>query len=369
MADFTSSLYLGMTHPSARLDGWRALTTGRPAVLGRPPGAHRVADRLARLAGAEDATLSRSTLHAFADCLDVLADTDVTLVVDARAYPIARWAVQRAAGTGVPTLEVGHQDADATRTAVRRLARQGRRPVVVADGFCGGCGRGYPVAEVRAALRRCGGTLLLDDTQALGILGVRPAPGAPYGTGGGGTMSHVGGGHDGVVTVSSLAKAFGVPLACVLGPARTVTAVAGTGSAVHSSPPSAADLAAAARALARNAEAGDDLRAALAGRVAALRASAAAGGLALTGGLFPVQNTPPTHPAAGRRVLDRLADDDVVAVLRSSCGGQGATISLVITVEHRYVELARTGRLLAARWAEVRATEPGTTARRRGHAG
>ena len=159
------------------------LTTGRPAVLGRPPGAHRVADRLARLAGAEDATLSRSTLHAFADCLDVLADTDVTLVVDARAYPIARWAVQRAAGTGVPALEVEHQDADATRTAVRRLARQGRRPVVVADGFCGGCGaEGYPVAEVRAALRRCGGTLLLDDTQALGILGVRPSRGAPYGT-------------------------------------------------------------------------------------------------------------------------------------------------------------------------------------------
>src|SRR4029079_3485364 len=100
MADFTSSLYLGMTHPSARLDGWRALTTGRPAVLGRPPGAHRVADRLARLAGAEDATLSRSTLHAFADCLDVLADTDVTLVVGATTYPTAPRGGQRAGGTG-----------------------------------------------------------------------------------------------------------------------------------------------------------------------------------------------------------------------------------------------------------------------------
>jgi len=312
-----------------------------------------VADHLAGLAGAERATLSRSTLHAFADCLDVLAASDAGLVVDARVYPVAHWATQRAAAVGVPVLRVGHQDVPATRSAVRRLADRGRRPVVLADGLCGGCGRRYPVAEVGAALRGCGGTLLLDDTQALGILGDRPGRAAPYGTGGGGTVRHVGGGHDGVVTVSSLAKAFGVPVACVLGPAGTIAVIARTGSAVHSSPPSAADVAAAAQALACNAAVGDELRAALAGRVAALRAEAAARGLALTGGLFPVQNTPPIHPSAGRTMLDRLADDGVTAVLRTACGGRGSTVSLVITVDHRHSEILRAARLLAARWAEL----------------
>jgi 8-amino-7-oxononanoate synthase len=355
MADFTSSLYLGMTHPSDRLGGWSALTTGRPAVLGRPPEAQRVADQLARLAGAERATLSRSTLHAFADCLDVLAGSDAALVVDARVYPVARWAVQRAAGGGVPVVEVGHQDIQATRAAIRRLAGGGHRPVVLADGLCGGCGRRYPVAEVRAAVHRCGGTLLLDDTQALGILGSRPGPTAPYGSGGGGTVRNVGGGHDSVVTVSSMAKAFGVPAAAVLGSARSILAIAGTGSAVHSSPPSAADIAAGAHALGCNAAVGDELRAALAGRVAALRAAAAAGGLALTGGQFPVQNTPPIHPAAGRRLLDRLADDGVVAVLRSGCEGGGSVISLLITVDHPRGEIVRAARLLVARWAELSA--------------
>ena len=364
MTDFTSSLYLGMTHPSDRLDGWSALTTGRPAVLGRPPAAQRVADRLARLAGAERATLTRSTLHAFADCLDVMGGGDAALVVDAWAYPVARWATQRAAGAGIPVVEVGHQDADGTRSAVRRLARRGHRPVVLADGLCGGCGRRYPVAEVRSALLRCGGTLLLDDTQALGILGAGPDGTMPYGIGGGGTLRHVGGGHDGVVTVSSLAKAFGVPMACVLGPARPVAAIAATGSAVHSSPPSAADVAAAARALACNAAVGDELRAALLGRVAALRAAAAAGGLTLTGGLFPVQNTPLIDPVAGRRIVDGLADDGVTAVLRSSCGGRGATISLLVTVDHRCREIERAARLLVARWAELH-----TVGRRTDHAG
>jgi 8-amino-7-oxononanoate synthase len=51
VADFTSSLYLGMRHSSADLPTWSALTSGRPAALG-PPAGSAVAAHIAAQAGA-----------------------------------------------------------------------------------------------------------------------------------------------------------------------------------------------------------------------------------------------------------------------------------------------------------------------------
>jgi 8-amino-7-oxononanoate synthase len=46
-------------------------------------------------------------------------------------------------------------------------------PVVVADGLCAACGCAAPVAAYLDCVRRAGGLLVLDDTQALGLLGAR----------------------------------------------------------------------------------------------------------------------------------------------------------------------------------------------------
>ena len=74
MLDFTSALYLGLTHDSQSLPRWRALTTGVPAALRSAPGASRVAAGLAGVIGTERATLSPSTLHLFWDCLLYTSD-------------------------------------------------------------------------------------------------------------------------------------------------------------------------------------------------------------------------------------------------------------------------------------------------------
>jgi 8-amino-7-oxononanoate synthase len=238
----------------------------------------------------------------------------------------------------------------ATAAAVRQLSRGGLRAVAVADGLCTGCGRPYPLAPVDAVLRAHGGLLLLDDTQALGILGAGPCAAAPYGRGGGGSVRHAGIVHDAVVSVSSLAKAFGAPLATIAGPAAVVAELRTAGSALHSSPPSTVDVAAAAAALARNAVAGERLRARLAGHVRALRARAGEHGVVLVGGLFPVQSTPPVPADAGRRLLAGLAADGVYAVLRRACGANGSLVTLVITVAHRRSEIERAAALLGAAW-------------------
>ena len=68
MLDFTSSLYLGLRHPSAGLRPWEALTLGRPAALRPPPGAAEVGIRLADLQGCE-----ASTLLTTSSCMTVAA--------------------------------------------------------------------------------------------------------------------------------------------------------------------------------------------------------------------------------------------------------------------------------------------------------
>ena len=353
MADFTSSLYLGMRHASTELPGWPALTTGRPAVLEPPPGAVAAAARLAALAGAERTVLTRSTLHGLVDCLDVLAGPDTGLAVDAGVYPVAQWAVRRAAGRNTPVVIVGHHRSAELVDAVRRLAGPGMRPVVVADGVCTGCGRAYPLASAAVEVHDLGGTVLLDDTQGLGILGVRPdRMYLPYGRGGGGSVPHAGLGHTGIVTVSSLAKAFGAPVACVAGSTDVLTQVQTAGSAVHSSPPSVVDVAAATNALDLNAAAGDTLRALLADRVCTLRRRTAEHGIPLVGGLFPVQNTPALSVARGRWLLDRLSAAGVRAVLRRACGG-GSAIAMVLTVAHQPAEIERAADVLGAAWHDI----------------
>lgn len=352
MLDFTSSLYLGMRHASTELPGWSALTTGRPAVLTPSPGAVATAARLAELTGAEQAVLTRSTLHGLADCLDVLGGPDAGLAIDAGVYPVAQRAVRQAVGQRTPMIVVGHHEPADLAAATRRLADAGLRPVVVADGMCTGCGRAYPLAWAAAQVQPLGGTLLLDDTQGLGILGARPDRTRPYGRGGGGSVRHAGVGHAGIVTVSSLAKAFGAPVACTAGPAGVLDRVRFAGSAMHSSPPSAADVTAAANALDRNATTGDALRELLADRVRTLRRRTTERGLALAGGLFPVQNTPAVSVPSGRWLLGQLAASGVRTVLRRACGG-GSAIALTLTVAHQPAEIERVADVLAVAWREL----------------
>src|SRR5262245_11073667 len=97
MTDFASSLYLGMQHASSTLGHWPALTLGRPAALAEPPGADEVAAHLARLQGAQAATLLPSTLHLFWDLLRLLGrGARAVLLLDSGAYPILHWAAEGA---------------------------------------------------------------------------------------------------------------------------------------------------------------------------------------------------------------------------------------------------------------------------------
>ena len=335
MLDFTSACYLGLRHPHAALAPWDRLTTGVPAALAEPCSARAVAGRLARLAGTEHAVLATSTLHAFWDLFLTLGADQLSCYVDAAAYPIARWGAERAAARGMPIQHFPHRDADALRVLLAARRPAGRRPVVVTDGLCPGCGLPAPLRQYLQTLRPLGGLVVVDDTQGLGILGHGPGPGLPYGRGGGGTLRLAGLNSPDVLLVSSLAKAFGVPVAMIAGSRSLIARYERRSETrVHCSPPSFAHLRAAEHALEANRLQGDQRRVWLAALVRQLQAGVRGLGQVIRPVAFPVQSLEPVAGVPPAILHQRLLHMGVRTVLHRPACRAVTTCSLLITAEH-----------------------------------
>ncbi len=341
-ADFTSALYLGLRHGRAALDDWPALTLGKPAALAEVPGARAVARDLARLQGCAAATLLPSTLHLFWDLFGVLARQQLDeradargrrrymVLVDGAAYPVARWGAERAAGLGLP-LRAFRSGALPELERLALLARGlGRRPLILADGYCPGGAGPPPLARYAALAAREGGLLLLDDTQPLGVLGRQ---------GGGSVVAHGLAGAP-VLVGASLAKGFGVPLAVLAGDAAVVQRFeAVSDTRLHASPPPVATVLAARHALQLNAACGDALRHALRCRIAEFRAALAARGIACEGGGFPVQAVRLPRRIGLAAALAGLRRDGVMAV--PQCRGGASLLTFLLRADHTRADIAR----------------------------
>ena len=204
---------------------------------------------------------------------------------------------------------------------------------MVADGFCPSCGMAAPLADYLECVRPWNGLVLVDDTQSLGIFGHSPGPDAPYGRGGGGSFVRAGLRDDRLLMVSSLAKAFGAPLAALAGSDAIVTAFERhSDTRVHCSPPSSAAIAAARVALDVNGLCGDGLRLRLAQRVARLRRRLLRLGMAGTMGLFPVQVLRFPEGIAPGAVHECLLSRGIQTVLLRDKGS--GRISVILTAGH-----------------------------------
>ncbi len=332
--DFTSVLYLGFLHSSRELRPWQQFTTGVPAALAEPKISNAVANKLARLQGCEQSTLSPSTLHLFWDLFALITEQPTAIYLDAGAYPIARWGVERAALRDALIHYFPHRDGATLAQMIGRESSR-RRPIIVSDGICTGCGCTVPVASYLKIARQRDGLVILDDTQALGLLGSNPDNSAPYGHGGGGSLRHSLLGGPEVILVSSLAKSFGVPVAVLSGSKAFVQHFqANSKSRVHCSPPSIVTLHAAERALYLNKTEGDIRRHRLAANVQSFRHMLAEVGLMADGGLFPVQTIRLLPYIDVAQLHQTLLDRGVRSVLRRGCNGRLA-ISFVITARHR----------------------------------
>jgi 8-amino-7-oxononanoate synthase len=338
--DFTSSLYLGFWHEGSSLKSWSQLTSGKPAALFELAGSGAITRRLAKLQGCDEAALARSTLHLFWDLFGIIAGERIAIFQDDGTYSIARWGIERAEAQGIPVYRFPHKDVGALRRLLQRGSAN-RRPVVVSDGICTACGCMMPVRAYYEAAQQAGGLLVIDDTQALGILGTRQDPAAPYGHGGGGSLRHQNVFGEGVIVISSLAKGFGVPLAVLSGSHDLVQKFkARSETRIHCSPPSAADIHATQQALDLNTTNGDDFRLRLAQLVQQFRQRLAEAGFSAEGGLFPVQTLRLPDRLNPGQVHRDLLDLGIRTLLRRGCRG-GSRLSLILTARHRVDDVTK----------------------------
>jgi 8-amino-7-oxononanoate synthase len=332
--DFTSSSFLGLRHDSGSLPPWASLTTGAPAVLHEPVAANRVGATVAATQGAAAGVVGRSALHALMDVMGMFPQRGDLVAFDAAVYPLSEWAALRAAANGAVVRRYQHHCADAVP------AEPGRRLFLVTDGWCPGCNRPAPLARLRRLAAETGGALVIDDSVAFGVLG-RRRPGEAFGDGAG-TPAWCGLSHSGIVWVASLAKACAAPLAVTTGSRAAVRRLAAEGgNRVHSSPPSAADLAAATTAL------GDvhARRARLDKQVRRLRDRLCETGLAVNGLPFPVVSVRLPSSAA-RRCWSRLHDDGIHTVLQQSRCRGGVLLSLLVRADHTAADIDRVAEAL-----------------------
>ncbi len=341
MLDFTSALYLGLRHAGARLRSWARLTTGVPAALETPPLSRAIASDLADLTGVERATLASSTLHAFWDLFVILSREDaVEICMDAGAYPIARWGVERAGARRVPVRTFAHHDAGGLHHVLLSRRRRTLRPIVVADGFCPGCGKPAPLGRYIDMARPYGGRLVIDDTQALGIFGAGVGRGGPYGSGGGGSLRRLGIGGPDVIVVSSLAKGFGVPMAMIGGGEDVVRRFeAESATRVHCSPPSFAELHAAQRALEINRTQGEGLRHRLGQLVFRFHDGARRLGVTTGSTLFPAQILEPEPDMPAVTLHRRLSRIGVRTVLSRPACRPSTAVGFIITARHSAAQI------------------------------
>jgi len=336
--DFTSSLYLGFEHPSSDLPAWPQLTLGKPAALEVLPGIPRLERELASLAGCERALVAPSTLHLFWDLFAIMAHRDLNIFLDRGSYPIARWAVERAAAAGVPVRTFPQHDVKALLWALSNAGRA--RPVIVTDGFSPSSGAAAPLADYADFAVSRGGLLVVDDTQALGVFGPSPALSTPYGKGGGGSLQKFGLRHPGIVVVSSLAKAFGVPIAMLGGSAALIEKfLENSKTRMHCSPPSAAEVWAACHALKENRRVGEALRSKLGQLVACFRRGLKSLGLLASRSLFPVQPLRLPQDMDVRAFYQELLERGIQPVLHSGSGSSNVQCSFVLTARHRLTDI------------------------------
>jgi 8-amino-7-oxononanoate synthase len=334
--DFTSALYLGLQHPSTAIRSWAHLTQGVPAALRESEDSRRIAGDLASLIGGEAGTLMPSTLHAFWDLFGTFEPNEVTVCVDAGTYPVGRWGVERGAARHTAAVAFRHHDVEALERTVSSGTRPGSRPVVLADGWCPGCGGPAPIPGYLDVVRRHGGLLVLDDTQALGLLGAGPSAHPPFGLGGGGSLRWHGlPPSPDVLVVASLAKGLGVPMTVMAGGrAFLATFEARSLVRVHTSPVSVAHVRAAEHALEDNRRRGDTIRRRLAAIIARFRVGATGLGVRLRGGIFPVQTVQAPGGYDPAAVYGRMLRAGVRTVVIQSPCQPVPTLAFLLTGRH-----------------------------------
>lgn len=314
MLDFTSSLYLNIKHSSEELQSWSQLTTGVPAALYESVQNKNLANCIARMQGMEAGIIAPSTLHLYTDLYDLLSNKKITLFIDEKIYPVSKYGIEKLIINNIPVYCFKHGDANHLYKLVKDKLQNHTTPIVFTDGYCPQCGKALPLKDYSLIMQQYAGNIIVDDTQAFGIFGKRKDEFA-YGYDGSGILQWLNITDENIITITSLAKTFGVPAAAIAGNKNFIKEFkANSKTRESSSSVSNAHLNAIQNAMFINNQTGNIRRRKLLNNVKYLK-HAMPSFLKLTNVLFPVQSIMNLDSHSARNLFDILNERNVKTVL------------------------------------------------------
>jgi len=347
MLDFTSALYLDFSHPQHQLPYWASLTTGKPAALKEPLLARQLGGEMARMQGLEAGLIGPSTLHLFWDLFGMLDPDKYVIFSDHLLYPVGQSGVDRAKANGMKVVLFRHLSSQHLQHSLVVHMPLGKKPLIVTDGWCPRCGKPAPLSKYLQLIRPFGGLLVIDDTQGMGLLGENPSPRMPYGFGGGGILKWRQIAGPDIITISSWAKAFGVPVAALCGSRKWIKYYKRkSNSRINSSPVSNAHLSAAQAAIDLNRRTGNIRRQLLLRKVLFFQQRMRRSPWQLKGGMFPMQTLVCQDQEMAIRYHKYLAKVGIKTALLAPHLEEEIAILFLLRANHRFSDLAEVSKVV-----------------------
>eukprot|EP01031_Cornospumella_fuschlensis_P026693 gene26693-32254_t len=209
--NFTSASYLGSEFSSVDLHLKTPLTLGKPAFLKEPLLNRWVANQIAKMQGLERGVIAPSSLHLFWDLFGILSKNYVVFIEE-NTYPIGQWGTIHADARQIPVIRFKPENLMELQNSIRKNCSNKQKPLIVCDALNIDSGKLAPIEEYLSLIEPMNGHLLIDDTQTFGIFGANPTH-TGFGLGGGGILKLLQINSSKILTINSLSKAFGVPIA------------------------------------------------------------------------------------------------------------------------------------------------------------
>lgn len=325
------------------------VATGMPAVLFEPKQERALAEKIAALQGQAAAVVGMSTLHLFWDWFELVRQTPVQVFMAADTYPSIQLLARRAFRP--PCLHIFRDQAE---LAAQLAQVPVHSPVmIVADSWSLRSNQPFAVNACLTLLAGRRGLLVLDDTQTCGLLGCNASRQLPLGVGGGGILPWAGAATDRVVLITSLAKAFGTPVAVLSGNAGVVACFREQSrTRLYCSPPSPWVVEHALHALQQHAHVGEWRRRLLVGHIRYFQAQLQGLGIRVEGGMFPMQKLVFPYGWQCVAVCRYLRRRQLETVVTRSDGGACA-LTVILRAGHRREDLRRLVMLLAQGLAQL----------------
>jgi 8-amino-7-oxononanoate synthase len=298
LADFASCNYLGFDlepEIAAAISDYLARWGTHPSwarMVASPRLFTDIETELTALLSAEDTLVLPTISLIHLSVLPALVQAG-TLLVDTRAHHTIHEGSRMARAQGATVRRIRADEPD----RVDRALRLGRAfpKVVCVDGINSMTGNPSPLRELAAVTRRHGALLYVDDAHGFGVLGRRePTESSPFGAGDAGVLAHLGLDLEGIILVSGFSKSYSSLAAFVACSTATKNYLkVAAPPYIFSGPPPVASLATVLAGFRVNASRGDDIRADLYHKTAAVLAGLEALGLrTLNRSGFPIIEVP-----------------------------------------------------------------------------